>query len=335
MGGGAANTLGVPDDTGDTTASTTEAGAASTGPATTTGVDSSGPDDTTGPADETTTTGAPLPTATLMISDGPRYDFGDVPTGDQAQHVFTVTNASDGDARGLDGAVAAPFAFPGGFPGDAGTCGDTLAAGDECLVEVVFSPDELGRHAGELAVSHDDGEATRTLAGGAAGQTDDLLVNPGGEDFGTPPPGWTTTLGNWSAGVVIAEAEPYEDLGYLYSGLGDSNVDLSLRQDVDVTAWASTIDATRLRIAFTGHARGPLVGPDEHRIRLHFLDEAGNTVGLYTSDYQSTATWTERSTTRLAPSGTRTLRIELNCRTNTGTLCHAYFDALTLHASYP
>ena len=75
--------------------------------------------------------------------------------------------------------------------------------------------------------------------------------------------------------------------------------------------------------------------PDEHRIRLHFLDEAGNTVGLYTSDYQSTATWTERSTTRLAPSGTRTLRIELNCRTNTGTLCHAYFDALTLHASYP
>lgn len=335
VGGGGANTLGVP-DTGETTAGTTEDGPASTSTATTASVDSTSgtPDDTTGPVDGSTTE-APPAAARLMISDGPRYDFGDVPSGGQAQHVFTVTNTGDGDAQGLAGAVDGPFAFPGGFPGDAGSCGDTLAAGADCLVELVFAPAELGRHAGELAVSHDGGEATRALAGGAAGQTDNLLVNPGGEDFGTPPPGWTAALGDWSAGVEILEADPFLDMGYLYSDEGDNNVDLALRQDVDVAAWASTIDAGLLRIAFTGRARGLLLEEDEHRIRVHFFDEAGGPLGLYTSDYQTTATWTERSVTRLAPAGTRTIRVELNCRKDSGSICNAYFDALDLTASYP
>lgn len=345
VGTGGANTLGLPDDTGETTAGATADGPAPTSAPEATSIDSgmdpSGSlDDTTGPEDGTTTDEPPPATtgtgeAMLTISDGATYDFGDVPSGGQAQHVFTVTNQGDGDALGLGGTVGAPFGFPGGFPGGVGTCADTLGAGESCTVEVVFSPSQIGRHAGQLGVSHEGGGATRDLEGGAAGQTANLLTNPGGESSGNPPPGWTEIEGNWIAGVLPMESDPYTGAGYIYADSGFNNVDYSLLQDVDLGTFATTIDAGLLRMSFASHVRAYAAGDNEYRVRVHYLDSMGATAFIWTTDYQSVGSWQEYADTRPVPAGTRTVRVELNCRKNSGMYCNAYFDALDLHASYP
>jgi hypothetical protein len=347
VGTTAANTLGLPDDTGESTTTSAEGdtvGVTDDADGTTlapeTG-DPSGPlDDTTGPPDGSTT-GEPPPTTSggeplLTISDGPTYDFGNVPTGGQASHSFLVTNTGDGEATGLSGAVPAPFGFPGGFPGSGGDCGGSLGAGQSCMVEVAFTPTQLGVHAGTLAVSHDAGpDATRDVAGGGAGESDNLLGNPGGESGGTPPPSWTAVTGTWIAGVLLAETLPYAGVGYLYADAGPNNTDYVLRQDVDVSQWATTLDQGVLHVSFSGRARAYWGGDDEHRIRVHYRDAGGATLQTWTTNYLSEASWQQYADARTAPSGTRTVRVELNCRKNSGPYCHAYFDALDLRASYP
>lgn len=347
MGTTGANTLGPAGDTGDATTSSVaeEAGTAGTHAADTSTGEASGPPDatTTGPGvDDSSTTVDPPPMTTgegeplLSISDGATFDFGPVPTGGQASHLFTITNAGDGEAMGLEGTVAAPFAFPGEFPGGAGTCGQSLAAGDDCLVEVVFSPGELGLHVGTLAVGHAGGpDVTRDLAGGGAGQSPNLLANPGGDDFGAPPPSWTQVAGGWLANVLPGETAPFAGPGYIYADLGPSNADYSLQQTVSVSTWAVTIDQGLLSLAFSGRARALAAGDNQHRIRVHYLDAGGGTLELYNTDYQSVAAWTQYADTRSAPVGTRSVRVELNCRKTGGTYCNAYFDALDLHAAYP
>jgi hypothetical protein len=336
MGSGTANTLGTPDDTGESTAGTTD-GPPSTGTAT---VDPSDPT-TTGPLDDTTTD-EPPPVTTgdrtplLMLSDGPTYDFGDVDTDQAVAHVFTLTNAGDAEATGLSATVAAPFGFSGGFPGAAGDCDDALAAGQSCAIEVTFAPTALGRHLATLAVTHDTGpDVTRNLAGGAIGETENLVVNAGGEATGAPPPGWTEVLGAWEADAYVLETLPFAGDAYLLSGAGPNNQDLSLRQSIDLDAWATTADAGRLRISFSGRARAYATDDDEHRIRIHYYDSTGATLQVWTSNYDSQDAWTQYSDERLAPAGTRTLQVELNCRKDSGTHCYAYFDALELRASYP
>jgi hypothetical protein len=348
VGTSGANTLGVPDDGDEATAGSTDTPStdeAGTTGLETAGMDPSGPADVTtaGPADDGTTTDEPPPATTgmgaalLTISDGPQYDFGDVPTGGQASHVFTVTNDGDAEATGLGGMVAAPFGFPGGFPGSAGSCGNELGAGQSCTVEVTFSPGALiGLHAGTLTIGHDGPDALRGLQGGAAGQTGNLLTNPGGESGGTPPPGWSVAQGQWIAGAVLEEVSPAQGTGYLYSDTGPNNADYVLRQDVDVGAWALTIDQGALQFSFSGQGRGWVEGlGDEHRIRVHYLDAGGGTLQVWTTNYQAITEWQGYSDSRLAPASTRTVRVELNCRKLSGTWCNAYFDALDLHASYP
>jgi hypothetical protein len=274
--------------------------------------------------------------ASVSISDGPSFEFGDVTTGGQLSHVFTVTNDGDAEAMGLTGAVGAPFSLPGGFPGTRGSCGGSLGPGEGCTVEVVFAPGELGRHAATLTVSHDAGEASRDVAGGAIGQTDNLLANAGGEEDGQPPPGWTALEGVWIAGALPEEVSPAEGERYFYSDTGPNSTDFVLRQDVDVSAWATTADASALRISFSGQARGwPVVDSDQQRIRVHYLDGRGSAMQLWTTDYQDTDDWQAYADERVAPAGTRTVRVELNCRKSSGMYCNAYFDALELRASYP
>jgi hypothetical protein len=343
VGTGGANTLGVPDDDESTDTMSMDEAGTTTGAAES-GADPSGPADVTtaGPADDSTTTDEPPPATTgmgqalLTISDGPQYDFGDVPTGGQASHVFTVTNDGDGDATGLGGLLAAPFDFPGGFPGSMGTCGAGLGAGEGCTVEVTFSPSQIGLQGGTLTIGHDGGpDALRDLEGGGAGQTENLLTNPGGESFGEPPPGWSQTLGMWGAGYFDGEGTTAAGSGYLYADTGGNNVDFALRQDVDASAFAGTSDAGALRFSFSGQARALADGNDEHRIRVHYRDAGGNALATWTSNYASLAAWQAYGDMRLAPVGTRTVQVELNCRKASGEWCNAYFDVLDLRASYP
>jgi hypothetical protein len=110
--------------------------------------------------------------AFLAISDGPTYDFGTRALGASASHVFTVSNTGAVTAASMAAtALAAPFSFTGGtYPGTAGTCMTSLAAGAACKLDVTFSATAATVAAGTLQLGYDDGfgaasPATRALKG--------------------------------------------------------------------------------------------------------------------------------------------------------------------------
>jgi hypothetical protein len=284
---------------------------------------------------EPATTGVPGEPQ-LAISDGPSYDYGLVAIGGRASHTFAVANVGSGTATGLAGQpLDPPFGYAGEFPGAEGTCGTELAAGDSCLVEVAFLPTDLGVFDGVLTVAYDGGaDAARDVVGGGSGESGNLLMNPGGEDMGSPPPGWTPGVGVWTAGPV-PETQPHSGGSVIEAETGPSDTDITLRQDVSVAAWSTTVDAGLLRVSFNGQARSYLEGDDDHRIRLYYRDAGGSTLQMWSTNYVSVADWTEYADVRTAPVGTREVRVELGCRKWSGTYCSAYFDTMDLHVAYP
>ncbi len=342
IGSTSANTLGSADsaESGDTATDTTNAVSddadadagmtAASGP----------PDDTAGPADESTsgepsTSGGDAPL--LSISDGPTFDYGPVTTNTQTSHMFVVTNEGYETATGLGGSLSPQFTFPGGFPG-AGTCAQVLAPATSCTVEVVFAPSVLGLHAGALAVSYAEGpDATRELIGDAIGQSSNLLMNPGGEDTGNPPPSWTDAgPGNWRAGDPWGgNPTPRSGTGHLLAFDGPSNQDYSLIQDIDVAHWAATIDSGTLRFSFLGYARSYQLNDDNYRIRVVYLDAGDNELESWSTGLLTANSWQSHEDTRVAPSGTRTVRVDLGCRKGANVYCDAFFDDLDLHAVHP
>jgi hypothetical protein len=111
------------------------------------------------------------PAATLVISDGPVYDFGSVMTGNQTSKSFTVTNVGSATATALSGSgLAAPFTFFGGvYPGTGGTCGFTLATAASCTVVVNFSPVSVGIFADTINIDYNDSSASQVASRGIQG----------------------------------------------------------------------------------------------------------------------------------------------------------------------
>ena len=110
--------------------------------------------------------------ASLAISDGPTYDYGNVTAGGNAIKTFTVTNSGGVAASSLADAagLAAPFTYVGGsFPGTTGTCIATLGAGASCTIRLQFSPVAAGAFIDTVDLSYFDGavaqNTTRNLQG--------------------------------------------------------------------------------------------------------------------------------------------------------------------------
>lgn len=290
----------------------------------------------TGVAGDSTT--GPVPPGELVIlHDGDVFDYGEVDLSGTRFEVFAVTNAGAGPATGILGVpLAPPFHFTGGaFPGSAGTCGATLGPEEVCLIDVELAPVELGDVVGELRVAHDDGEASLGLTGYGVGASPNLLVNPGGEDQGTPPPGWTNTgAGEWVAGPMGANPiMPLEGRSMLHGDVGP-NSQFVLMQAVDISGWAGFVDEGTLRVSFDGYvANGG--GVDQYRVRVRYRDELGGQLDWFNLDWGSAPAWTPVTDTRLAPPGTRTLEVELYCRKFNGERCDAYFDGLELRGLHP
>lgn len=277
--------------------------------------------------------------ASLIIAEGATFDFGATPVGGQSIHSFTVINDGDEEATGLLGMpLSGAFDFTGPFPGLQGTCGATLGVGASCEVEVRFGPGVLGLHAATLAIGHDAApDATCELSGGGAGQSENLIVNPGGEMFGSaPPPGWMNVgAGNWMAGAWTSPYPAPIGSGYLTGLGGPDNQDFILRQDVSVATWADAIDQGVISVSFQGQARSYLPDNDSHRIRVEYRAAGGMVLDAWDTDWLGVASWQLRSDARLAPVGTRTVRVDLMCRKTAFQYCDAYFDELVLRAAYP
>ncbi|MEM9457864.1 MAG: hypothetical protein AAGF11_27035 [Myxococcota bacterium] len=277
----------------------------------------------------------------LLISDGPQYEFGVVSVGQLAQAALTVTNTGDTEATSMAGRpLAPPFDYTGGaYPGAGGTCTDRLAPGSSCVVDLSFHPENLGLHHGTFAVDYDEGrETTRPLTGGGAGQSANLLVNPGGEDQGSPPPGWTNIeAGEWAADVPSTGVSAHQGAGCLQSLDGPSFTEFALVQDIDISQWSTTIDQGVMHFDFIGWGRTYEFGNDQYRFVVRYRDAQEQQLDSWTTDWIRDAFWAIHSTSGPTPVGTRTVRVELNCVSYTPgtTRCDAYFDALELHAVYP
>jgi hypothetical protein len=176
--------------------------------------------------------------AFLSISDAPKYAFPTVATGSTAEHAFTVTNTGKGTASNVaGGALASPFGYKGGtYPGMAGTCGATLAAGASCTVVVTFRPASPGLPAGTLSISYDDGvatglTATRAMSGGAASPALLSFADSPQYDFGARVVGTSfehvfivTNVGGVKATALqaVAPGGPFAFTGGAYPGTNGS-----------------------------------------------------------------------------------------------------------------
>lgn len=339
MGGASAEIGQVPDegssggddDDNDTNAPTSADSNASTQADTSDDPDDS--DDGTTTADSGVDPGHP---AALAFVEAPAYDFTLVPLGTSTAHVVTLHNTGGQTAEGIAAAIASPFGYEGGaWPGAGGTCLDTLAPDGFCQIELAFAPATLGPTGGTIVIDYDNGEAPAqavlSLAGTGSGTTANLLQNGDGETSGNPPPqwleaagsGWTTTTGYQRSGLRSITA-------------GESpNGEMVAYQPVDVSPWSALVDAGTLRIGFEGWSRTYDTNNDTHFFRVDFLDGVGTALQSYQGATQTGTSWAQSADVRAAPAGTRAVVVRLHCMKSAGTSCDAFFDDISVTASYP
>lgn len=164
-------------------------------------------------------------------------------------------------------------------------------------------------------------------------QGQNLIVNPGAE---LPPVGngWTQVSGFWTNGT---ERPPRSGSYHFYAGdnsLGGSE----LYQDVNVSAWAVSIDAGLSTFSFTTWMRvysftGGIYN-DQGRAIVEYRNGSGTVLSSYDTGLRNDLVWVSYSDARTAPVGTRSIRIRLVAARNSGTAADGYFDDLSLtHSS--
>ncbi len=160
-------------------------------------------------------------------------------------------------------------------------------------------------------------------------QGDNLLVNPGAEEG---LDGWTVTEGiaeSLTAGECNG-VNPFAGERYFAVGGLCTESDLArMHQDVDVTAYADSIDAG-VQVAYAGGQLSDWSGADIPAMRMVFLDDAGAETGSTGWFEMPSATWTEVNIEGLLPVLTRTVRLELQGTRIAGQDNDSYFDALSL-----
>jgi hypothetical protein len=272
----------------------------------------------------------------LVIDEAPTFDFGSVNLGMTVSDGITLRNVGNAPATGILTNVALPFEFRGGlFPGASGTCADQLDPDDSCTLDIDATAVDLGPLTAPLRVLYDGADALVMvdLEMVGVGTTENLVSNGGAEDFGMPPPGWVAEMGaGWDASEGT-DVDAYAGDGRFNAGDTDDESILRLSQSIDLSKYASLIDAGGVQIAFAGWARS-LEGLDEHRFVLEFETTAGSNLDLFTTSWNTSATWQQFVDTREASSGTRVLKLALDCRLVAGTTCDGYFDEVSLLLTY-
>jgi uncharacterized delta-60 repeat protein len=103
---------------------------------------------------------------TLVISDGPSYDYGNQIVGSSTDKVFTVSNTSNKKATNMKAGsptLGLPFSFKSGsYPGVANGCGSTLNAQSNCIIVIRFNPTSSGSFSSTVRVQWGTGGSTQT-----------------------------------------------------------------------------------------------------------------------------------------------------------------------------
>jgi hypothetical protein len=182
-----------------------------------------------------------------------------------------------------------------------------------------------------------------------------LLVNPGAE-ASPAGVGWTivssggatcatgsaaSTYSNWTMTPDNSTNYPAAHGGTKTFFSGCSAIvpggPFELFQNIDVSADAVQIDAGEVTYSFTGFIQSPISPQaDAGRFIVDYLNTSGSVIGTsYTSASQSFASgsgsgWNMYANVRIAPSGTRKIKMRLQATVATGPAVNAYFDDLSI-----
>jgi len=165
-------------------------------------------------------------------------------------------------------------------------------------------------------------------------ETENLIINPGCEYtlVNGEIPYWTEVIGNnWTQRT--ANPDPHEGLAYFFPGVAAL---AELQQDVDVSAYKSSIDAGSQSFIFEGYVRAySQPSPDQSRIVLEFLDSLKTTKidSFDSGNYSNTTEWIQIADTSIAPFATRHIRVRLISTRWYGSNNDGYFDDLSLVAA--
>ena len=111
-----------------------------------------------------TGTGLAIPAATLVISDGPIYNYGSRTLNTSTDKIFTISNTGAVSATAMIGSgLTAPYAFKGGsYPGTGGSCSANLVASGACTIVVTYTPTTVAVHGGTITINYNDGVTAQT-----------------------------------------------------------------------------------------------------------------------------------------------------------------------------
>jgi hypothetical protein len=165
-----------------------------------------------------------------------------------------------------------------------------------------------------------------------------LLINGGNDEalVGGEIAGWTEVVGDtWTQ--RSASPSPQDGAAYFNPGAGASH---ELAQIVDVSAYATDIDAGTQQFDFSGFVNGYSKearsdsDADTAQIILEFQDESGAVLATWESvtdsyNYYNDG-WVQLTHSRLAPANTRKIKVRLLAERFDGTNNDGYFDSLEL-----
>lgn len=158
-----------------------------------------------------------------------------------------------------------------------------------------------------------------------------LIVNPGAELDPTTN-GWTQIGGNWqrSNGTPFY-GEKIPKAGSYHFYAGDNNTaGGELYQDINVSTNAVNIDNGSATYTFSGWIANYALYNDHAQLIVEYKNASGNNLDIYDTGLVNDANWVKKTDVKIAPSGTRFIRIRLITYYDSGTSSDGYFDDLSL-----
>jgi len=154
-----------------------------------------------------------------------------------------------------------------------------------------------------------------------------LVINGGAEISPIVGNGWTQVSGDWQQ--RSANPSPQEGNAYFFAG---ANAIAELYQDVDVSSDSINIDLGIQTYLFSCYLRSFQQSPvDASKVIVHYKDDSDNVLGTYDTGFSfETNQWVLFTDTRLAPIGTRTIRITLISDRFSGSNNDGYVDNIIL-----
>ncbi len=165
-----------------------------------------------------------------------------------------------------------------------------------------------------------------------------LVLNSSAESFNTStmvPDNWTVVSGVWASHDAPGYVDTVHSGQYMFIESGGDQVGM-LQQDVDVSAFTSTIDSGNKKFLFSAWEQSYNQQPEDAGIIVVQCLNAAKTqiLSSWTSDTLTTVlVWAQTLHNFRVPVGTRYVRIQLISYRNNGSDNDGYFDDISLTSS--